>query len=130
MSELQVLDGKPDRRKPAKPPRTLWFAEIAGTPAHPTAPRLVLAPHGGPERRSDADTMLALRQLWSLAKAGTLDGVALVALHRGGGQHLVVTGTAYDDSVRALGGLSRLRALLECHPSHPADFHDLDIELG
>lgn len=65
--------------------------------------------------------MLVASQLLQLATSGVINGLASVLINGGGGHQFLVAGTAFDNPVYAAGALSRLLALLDCHPSHPAD---------
>lgn len=97
---------------------------MPGSRAYPWGPRLVVGPHGGQERRKDRDVERVLRQLWSMANAGSIDGLTIVAHQRGGGHHLIIAGECMDDPLRADGALTRLREILVYHPSHPLEDFD------
>ncbi len=66
------------------------------------------------ERRADPDTLNTLSTLRKLAKNRDITGMAAVTLRPDGRFDVIVTGTAYGDSVRATGaGQQMLKELLK-----------------
>lgn len=65
-------------------------------------------------QNKNPDTEIVLSQLKEMAEAGEVVGVATVAICANGAYHLIVTGEAFDDPHRALGGTQRLESAIEC----------------
>lgn len=64
--------------------------------------------------KKSTDTGLILSQLKEMVDSGEVVGVATVAICADGRYHLIVTGEAFDDPHRALGGTQRLVSAIEC----------------